>query len=79
MELGKLIGIPFMSIGRGLRGFVLYVHTIRLVTNSLSNIFYEGLTTLDRSMINAASGGAMVDKIPLESRNLIANIATNSQ
>ena len=33
----------------------------------------------DRSMLDAASGGALVDKIPMEARNLIANMATNSQ
>ena len=30
-------------------------------------------------MIDVASGGALVDKTPKEARNLIANIATNSQ
>ena len=30
-------------------------------------------------MINAASGGALVDKIPKAARNLIANMAANSQ
>ena len=33
----------------------------------------------DRSMLDAASGGALVDKTPIEPRNLIANMATNSQ
>ena len=30
-------------------------------------------------MLDAASGGALVDKTPMEARNLIANMATNSQ
>ena len=30
-------------------------------------------------MIDAASGGALVDKTPMEARNLIANMAANSQ
>ena len=30
-------------------------------------------------MIDVASGGALVDKTPLEARNLIANTASNSQ
>ena len=30
-------------------------------------------------MINAASGGALVDKTPEAARNLIANMAANSQ
>ena len=33
----------------------------------------------DRSMIDAASGGVLVDKTPREARNLIANMAANSQ
>ena len=34
---------------------------------------------MDRSMIDAASGGALVDKTPTEAMNLIANMAANSQ
>ena len=33
----------------------------------------------DKSMLDVASGGALVDKTLMEARNLIANIATNSQ
>ena len=45
----------------------------------LIQYFYEGLTMRDRSMLDAASGGALVDKTPTEARNLITNMATNSQ
>ena len=45
----------------------------------LIQYFYEGLLPTDRSMIDAASGGALVDKTPDAARNLIANMATNSQ
>ncbi|XP_062080578.1 uncharacterized protein LOC133785345 [Humulus lupulus] len=41
--------------------------------------FYEGLQSLDRSMIDAASGGALVDKNPVVDRSLISNMAANSQ
>ncbi|XP_068662874.1 uncharacterized protein [Aristolochia californica] len=41
--------------------------------------FYEGLLPTDRSMIDAATGGALVDKTPEAARNLIANMAANSQ
>ena len=44
----------------------------------LIQYFYEGLTPMDRSMIDAASGGALVDKTPTEAMNLIANMAANS-
>jgi hypothetical protein len=45
----------------------------------LIQYFYEGLLPSDRSMIDAASGGALVDKTPEAARNLIANMAANSQ
>ncbi|XP_068666539.1 uncharacterized protein [Aristolochia californica] len=45
----------------------------------LIQYFYEGLLPTDRSMIDAASGGALVDKTPETVRNLIANMAANSQ
>ncbi|KAF5462781.1 hypothetical protein F2P56_018762 [Juglans regia] len=45
----------------------------------LIQYFYEGLHSTDRSMIDAASGGALVDKTPEAARNLIANMAVNSQ
>ena len=34
---------------------------------------------MDRSMIDAASGGALVEKTPEEARNLISKMAANSQ
>ena len=45
----------------------------------LIQYFYEGLLPMDRSMIDAASGGALVDKTPNDARTLIENMATNSQ
>ncbi|KAJ9175141.1 hypothetical protein P3X46_013722 [Hevea brasiliensis] len=45
----------------------------------LIQYFYEGLLPMDCSMIDAASGGALVDKTPEEARRLIANMAANSQ
>ena len=34
---------------------------------------------MDRSMIDAASGGVLVDKTPIEAMSLIANMAANLQ
>lgn len=34
---------------------------------------------MNRSMINAASGGALINKTLTEARNLISNMASNSQ
>ena len=45
----------------------------------LIQYFYEGLLPINRSMIDAASGGALVDKTPEAERNLIANMVANSQ
>ncbi|KAJ9176954.1 hypothetical protein P3X46_012212 [Hevea brasiliensis] len=45
----------------------------------LIQYFYEGLLPMDRSMIDTASGGALVDKTPEEAKRLIDNMAANSQ
>ncbi|XP_062089661.1 uncharacterized protein LOC133796197 [Humulus lupulus] len=45
----------------------------------LIQYFYEGLQSLDRSMVDVASGGALVDKTPAAARSLISNMAANSQ
>ncbi|PIN19322.1 hypothetical protein CDL12_08003 [Handroanthus impetiginosus] len=41
--------------------------------------FYEGLLPMERRMMDAASGGAAVNKTPTEARNLISTMAANSQ
>jgi len=41
--------------------------------------FYEGLQPIDRSMMDAASASVLVDKTPTTTRELIANMAANSQ
>ncbi|XP_027348036.1 uncharacterized protein LOC113859467 [Abrus precatorius] len=45
----------------------------------LIQYFYEGLMPVERSMIDAASGGALMDKTPTAARYLISNMAENSQ
>ncbi|RDY07570.1 hypothetical protein CR513_08320, partial [Mucuna pruriens] len=45
----------------------------------LIQYFYEGLSMMDRSMIDTASGGALIDKMPVAARNLISNMASNTQ
>ena len=45
----------------------------------LLQYFYEGLSNIERSMIDAASGGALGDMTPVEARNLIEKMASNSQ
>ncbi|XP_014492001.1 uncharacterized protein LOC106754499 [Vigna radiata var. radiata] len=46
---------------------------------NLLQYFYEGLNSLDRSMIDAASGGALGATTPTEARQLIEKMASNSQ
>ncbi|XP_017426296.1 uncharacterized protein LOC108334878 [Vigna angularis] len=45
----------------------------------LLQYFYEGLLPQERNMIDAASGGTLMDKTPSAARNLIANMAENYQ
>ncbi|CAN6542445.1 unnamed protein product [Malus baccata var. baccata] len=45
----------------------------------LLQYFYEGLLPLERQMLNASAGGALVDKTPMAAKILIANRALNAQ
>ncbi|KAH9784028.1 hypothetical protein KPL71_009511 [Citrus sinensis] len=45
----------------------------------LIQYFYEGLSLMDRSMIDVASGGVLVNKTPTQARELISNMAANAQ
>ncbi|RDY06771.1 hypothetical protein CR513_09198, partial [Mucuna pruriens] len=45
----------------------------------LIQYFYEGLSMMDRSMIDAASEEALMDKTPTIVRHLISNMASNTQ
>ena len=44
----------------------------------LLQYFYEGLLPMKRSMINDASGGALIEKSPEEARDLISKMVANS-
>ncbi|CAN6586220.1 unnamed protein product [Malus baccata var. baccata] len=41
--------------------------------------FYEGLLPLERQMLDASAGGALVDKTPMAAKILISNRALNAQ
>ena len=45
----------------------------------LIQYFYKSLLFMDRSMIDMANGGALVDLTPDAAKNLISNMTTNSQ
>ncbi|KAM1302178.1 hypothetical protein ACFX2H_013130 [Malus domestica] len=45
----------------------------------LLQYFYEGLLPIERQMLDTSAGGALVDKTPMATKNLIANRALNAQ
>ncbi|KAM1610501.1 hypothetical protein ACFXTN_020896 [Malus domestica] len=45
----------------------------------LFQYFYEGLLPIERQMLDASAGGALVDKTPMAAKTLIANQALNAQ
>ncbi|CAN6718953.1 unnamed protein product [Malus baccata var. baccata] len=45
----------------------------------LLQYFYEGLLPIERQMLDASAGGALVDKTPKAAKTLIANRALNAQ
>ncbi|CAN6543727.1 unnamed protein product [Malus baccata var. baccata] len=45
----------------------------------LLQYFYEGLLPIERQMLDASEGGALVDKTPVAAKILIANRALNAQ
>ena len=45
----------------------------------LLQYFYEGLLPIERQMLDASAGGALVDKTPVAAKILIANRALNAQ
>ncbi|XP_040940184.1 uncharacterized protein [Gossypium hirsutum] len=46
---------------------------------SLLQYFYEGLKPMEMNMVNAASGGALVNMTPQQARDLISTMTANSQ
>ncbi|KAM2425867.1 hypothetical protein ACFXTH_000140 [Malus domestica] len=45
----------------------------------LLQYFYKGLLPIERQMLDASAGGALVDKTPMVAKTLIANQALNAQ
>ncbi|RDX79851.1 hypothetical protein CR513_39669, partial [Mucuna pruriens] len=45
----------------------------------LIQYFYEGLSMMDKSMIDVVNGRALMDKTPVVARHLISNMASNTQ
>ena len=68
-----------MNIGNVSRNCVQIALHHQISKQLLIQYFYKGLLSTDKSMTNAASGGALVDKTSKAARNLIANMTVNSQ
>ena len=51
----------------------------QIIEQLLIQYFYEGLLPMDRNMVDAASGGALVNKTPTEARNLFNLMAQNTK
>jgi len=45
----------------------------------LIQYFYEGLLPIDRNMVDAASGGTLVNKTPAQARKLFNMMVQNTQ
>jgi hypothetical protein len=45
----------------------------------LIQYFYEGLSPMDRNILDASSGGALVDKTLVAAKALIENMSLNPQ
>ncbi|WCJ29180.1 hypothetical protein M5689_010829 [Euphorbia peplus] len=50
-----------------------------IVESSLIQYFYEGMLSMERKMVDAASGGCFLDKTTITAKELIRVIATTSQ
>ncbi|WCJ31641.1 hypothetical protein M5689_013115 [Euphorbia peplus] len=50
-----------------------------IAENSLIQYFYEGMSSMERKMIDATSGGCLLDKTPTAAKDLIQGMAATSQ
>lgn len=68
-----------MSIWKYSRSYVLATYTTRFMSNSFFSTSMRGLNSIERSMINGASGGALGDMTHAKVRHLIEKMTSNSQ
>ncbi|CAJ2670767.1 unnamed protein product [Trifolium pratense] len=55
------------------------INFYQITEQLLIQYFYEGLQPMDRNILDAASGGSLVDKSPVAAKTLIENMSLNSQ
>ncbi|CAN6679387.1 unnamed protein product [Malus baccata var. baccata] len=72
-------GESFPSYYERLKSLVASCPQHQMKEELLLQYFYEGLLPLERQMLDASAGGALVDKTPRDAKTLIANRALNAQ
>ncbi|XP_068323189.1 uncharacterized protein, partial [Pyrus communis] len=72
-------GETFPAYYERFKGLVASCPQHQMKEELLLQYFYEGLLPIERQMLDASAGGALVDKTPRDAKNLIANRALNAQ
>ncbi|KAM2479423.1 hypothetical protein PS1_003162 [Malus domestica] len=72
-------GEPFPTYYERFKSLVASCPQHQMKEELLLQYFYEGLLPLERQMLDASAGGALVDKTPMAAKVLIANRALNAQ
>ncbi|KAM2087190.1 hypothetical protein ACFX1R_024647 [Malus domestica] len=72
-------GESFPTYYEGFKSLVASCPQHQMKEELLLQYFYEGLLPLERQMLDASAGGALVDKTPMAAKILIANRALNAQ
>ncbi|XP_068304258.1 uncharacterized protein, partial [Pyrus communis] len=72
-------GETFPAYYERFKGLVASCPQHQMKEELLLQYFYEGLLPIERQMVDASAGGALVDKTPRDAKILIANRALNAQ
>ncbi|KAB2629198.1 S ribonuclease [Pyrus ussuriensis x Pyrus communis] len=72
-------GETFPAYHERFKGLVASCPQHQMKEELLLQYFYEGLLPIERQMLDASAGGALVDKTPRDAKMLIANRALNAQ
>ncbi|KAB2606299.1 S ribonuclease [Pyrus ussuriensis x Pyrus communis] len=72
-------GETFPAYYERFKGLVASCPQHQMKEELLLQYFYEGLLPIERQMLDASAGGALVDKTPRDAKMLIANRALNAQ
>ncbi|CAN6712749.1 unnamed protein product [Malus baccata var. baccata] len=72
-------GESFPTYYEHFKSLVAYCPQHQMKEELLLQYFYEGLLPIERQMLDASPGGALVDKTPTAAKTLIANRALNAQ